>query len=60
MLSPSPFYPLQPPYYIPPCPNSMRVLLRLHIPLCLTALAFPYTGASCLHRTKVSPPIDDR
>jgi hypothetical protein len=51
MLSPFPVSPPQPPipFLIPPV--SMRVLPHS----CLSALEFPYTGASSLHRTEVAP-----
>ena len=52
MLSPFLVSPLQPPYPTPPYPASMRVLPHPLPDSCLTALAFLYTGASSLHRTK--------
>jgi hypothetical protein len=51
-VSPFPVSPLEIPYSIPSLPASMRVFSYLSTHLCLTALAFPYTGASSLHRTK--------
>ena len=49
MLSPSPVSPLETPYSKLPTSASMRVLPpHSH----LATLAFPYTGASSLHRTK--------
>ena len=49
------------PYPLLPLPfASMRVLLHPLTHSCLTALASPYAGASNLHRTKGSPPIDVR
>ena len=53
-----PLSPLQTLCPIPPYPASMKVLP--HPPTCLTALAFLYTGASNLHRTKDLPPTDAR
>jgi hypothetical protein len=47
--------PPQTPYSIPLTPPSMRVLLHPFTHLHLTSLAFPYTGASSLHRTKGHP-----
>jgi hypothetical protein len=43
---------LQTHYPIPPYPTSMGVLPHPHTHSSLTALAFLYTGASTLHRTK--------
>ena len=57
MISPFPGTPPQPPQTHPPLPlpfASMRALLH---PI---TLASPYTGASNLHRTKASPPMDVR
>lgn len=45
MLSSFPVSPLQIPNFVPPYPNHS----------CLTTLAFLYTGASSLHRTKGLP-----
>jgi hypothetical protein len=55
MFSPFLVSPLQTPYPIPFPTASVRV--HTHIPThsCLTALAFPYTGALSLHRTKGLP-----
>ena len=55
MLSLFPVSPLQIPYSIPPYPASMRVLSHPLTHSCPTALAFLYTGASSLHRTKGLP-----
>ena len=55
MLSPFLVSPLQTPNSIPPYPASMRVLPHPPTHSCLTALAFLYTGASSLHRTKGLP-----
>ena len=52
MLSPFPVSPPQTPYPILPLPASMRVLPHPPNHSCLPALAFPYTAASRLHRTK--------
>ena len=52
MLSPFSVSALQLPYPIPTYPASMRVLHYPPINFHLTALAFLYTGASSLHRTK--------
>ena len=46
---------LQTPYPISPLTASMRLLTHLPTHSCLTTLAFPYTGASSLHRTKGFP-----
>ena len=43
---------LETPYPIPTPPASMRVLPHPCIHTHLPALAFPYTGASRIHRTK--------
>ena len=61
MLTPFPVSPLQTLYPILPYPASMRVLphpLPTHSRI--TALAFLYTGASSLHKTKGFPPIHAR
>ena len=55
MLTPFPVSPLQTPYPIPPYPASMRVLPHPPTHSCLTSLAFLYTEASNLHRTKGLP-----
>ena len=55
MLSPFFVSPLQTPYPISPYPASMRVLPHPPIHSYLTALAFLFTGASSLHRTKGLP-----
>ena len=52
MLSSFPGSPLQLSYPTPPYSASMRVPLHPPTHSCLTALAFLYTGASNLHRTK--------
>jgi hypothetical protein len=39
-------------YPLCPSPASMRVLPQAHTHSHLTTLAFPYTGATSLHRTK--------
>ena len=52
MLFPFLVSPLQTPYPIPTYPASVRVLPHPPTHFCLTALAFPYAGASSLHRTK--------
>ena len=52
MLSPFLVFPLETPYPIPPPSDSMRLLPYPSTYSCLPALAFPYTGASSLHRTK--------
>jgi hypothetical protein len=44
--------PPETPYAIPPPPASMSVLPHSPTPSHLPALAFPYNGASSLHRTK--------
>ena len=54
MLSPFPVSPLQTPYSTPP-PASMKMLPYPPTHLCITALAFPYAGASSLYRTKGVP-----
>ena len=46
---------LQTPYPIPHYPASIRVLPNPPTHSCLTALAFLYTRASSLHRTKGLP-----
>ena len=62
MLFPLPVSPLEIIYPISPSPASMRVLRHppTHPPTLsfLPDLAFPYTGALSLHRTKVSSPLD--
>ena len=55
MLFPFPVSPLQPPYPIHFYPASMRVLPHSPTHSCLTALAFLYSGASNLQRTKGLP-----
>ena len=40
--------------------DSMKVLLYPFTHSCLIALAFPYAGASSLHKTKGPPPTDAR
>ena len=55
MLSPFPGSLLETPYSIPPPSASMRVLPHPPTHSCLPTLAFPYTGASSLHRTKDLP-----
>ena len=55
MLSPFLLSPLQIPYPIPPYPASMKVFPHLPTHFGLTTLAFLYTGASSLHRTKGLP-----
>ena len=52
MLSPFLVSPLQIPNTISPSPASMAVLPNLPNHSHLTALAFPYTKASSLQRTK--------
>ena len=52
MLSPFLVFPLQTPFPILPSPTSMRMFLHLLTHFHLTTLAFPYTEASSLHRTK--------
>ena len=52
MLSPFPVSPPETPYPILPPPASMRVLPHPPTHFCLPILAFPYTGALSLHRTK--------
>jgi hypothetical protein len=52
MLSPFPVSPLENPYPFLPPPASLRVLTHPPTHSHLTALAFPYTGESSLHRTK--------
>ena len=48
---PLPCFPSANPQSTPP-PASMRMLPYQPTHLCITALAFPYAGASSLHRTK--------
>ena len=55
MLCPFMASPLQTSYPILCYPASMRVLPHPPTHSCLTALAFLYTGASNLHRTKGLP-----
>jgi hypothetical protein len=52
MLSPFPVSPPESPYPIPCLPATMGVFPHPPIHPHLPALAFPYTGASSLHRTK--------
>ena len=52
MLSPFLVPPLDTPYSTPPPLAFMRVLPYQHTCSFLTALAFSYTGAFSLHRTK--------
>jgi hypothetical protein len=52
MLSPFLVSPAQTPYSIPPPPAFMRVFTNPPTQSCYPTLAFPYTGASCIHRTK--------
>ena len=52
MLYPFPISPPQIPYPVSPSPVSMRVLSHLTTHSHLTALLFPYTGASNPHRIK--------
>jgi hypothetical protein len=52
MLSPFPISPLQTPYPISPPPASMRMLPHSPTHSLIPVLAFSYTGASSLHRTK--------
>jgi hypothetical protein len=58
MLSPFQVSPQETPYPIPPIPTFMSVIpyppTNAHLP----TLAFPYTGVSGLHRTKVLSSID--
>ena len=49
---PFPSFLVESPYPIPPLPTSMRVFLYSPTHSCLPDLAFPYTGALSLHRTK--------
>ena len=60
MLSPFLLSPLQTPYSLSPYPTSMRVLLYPPTQSCLISPAVLYTGASNLHMTRVSTPIDAR
>ena len=53
MLSPFPLFSLKSPYPNPPA--SMRVLAQPSTHFCRTTLAFPYTGALSLRRTKGLP-----
>ena len=55
MLSPFPVTPSQTSITFPYPFASMRGLLLPLSHSCLTALTFPYTGASGLHRTKALP-----
>lgn len=52
MFPPFPVSPLETPYPIPLPPASMWVLPYPPTHSCLPALAFPYTRALSLHRTK--------
>lgn len=52
MFPPFPVSPLETPYPIFPPHSSMRVLTHPPTHSCLPTLAFPYTGAWRLHRTK--------
>ena len=52
MQSPFPVSPLETPYPILPPPASMMLLTYSPTPSCLPILAFLYTGALSLHRTK--------
>ena len=50
--------PLETSYPIPCPPASMRLLSHPPTHYCLSALAFPYTGASKFLSPRVSPPTD--
>jgi hypothetical protein len=52
---PLPVFHVQNHYPIPNIPASMRVLLHAPTHSHLSTLAFPYTGALILHRTKGLP-----
>ena len=55
MLSPFLVSPLKTPYLVSPTPDSLRMLPYPPTHSCLNTLAFPYIGASILHRTKGLP-----
>ena len=54
MLNPFLVSSLKIPFFLPPTPASQPTHSLF------LALAFPYTGAQNLHRTKDSPPSDDQ
>ena len=60
MLSPFPVSPLQTLYPIPPYSASMLMLPHPSTHSSLIPIAFLYTEASNIHRTKGFPSIDDR
>ena len=53
--SPLPSFSSANPLSYPPTPTSIRVLPHPQSQSCLTTLAFPYAGASSLHRTQGLP-----
>jgi hypothetical protein len=59
-VNPFPNFPSANPHPIPPYPASMRVLHDPPTHSSLTTIAFLYTEASSLHRTKGSLTVDAR